>query len=1098
MKPMNKLSAPSQLTGSPTGSGTGFPWQTGDPLYAADLNYAIENSSFLVHDSLLTTGGTMTGPLNWTATGATASRAAQDRSAEIIDVKDYGAKGDGSTNDTAAVAAAFAAAAAGGEIWFPAGNYVLASAISQSVTGSVTVRGSGPGVSVISCASNGIAISLATGQNATVRDLSIVSTAAGLANTGLSITAPDQSAQVWLENLRLRGNTGGTTGWQTSINIVGCGVPRIRGITVLTVNGPGTGLSGATCIAISGVSSALNSDNYQISDCQLQGGLYGLYIGNYVEGVLLTNVVILGNDYAVYASNNGNMLEFTNCHINPGVCGVYANAWGFISIVSTFFLRFRATGNWTGIDLEASGQVAICACNFYGNNTGTEIGILVNNAVNTPVTITGNTFIRLGTAAVRLSGTTATAMVVGNNAGSMHAGSVLVNDTTGNASNQAVANSINSVPDIDVSNNNLVVSGNGVQYLGLGGPAHVVGFTWDGNIEGYVDGNHTTTVADTNWVNSNFLKLTSGGTVTGSLLWTSTGTTTPRAAQDRTAEVADVRDFGAMGDGSTNDTAAFTAAAATGNTIWVPPGTYMIAPITISQSMFGAAMGRSILRRATGGSATADVLVTQNATSDAIMRDLTLDGNNGCLYGIWLPSGNTQQTGLRFERLEVTNVGNSSSTASPLPNGIFVQLDQTRPSSKQAIVVADNYIHNVYGCGVSIGGIGCIISHNTIINTGSAGISCDILTDGVISDNTINSPGQVALMTADGITGYGNLNLRVLVSNNTVENSQDHGIHFGGNNIQIVGNKVYNVANYGIILQSSPNSSPTPGANGIIANNEIDTTVGGGGIRCGWFSRVTVTGNTVSNIAAGAPQGVNASSGLTFIYSSDCVASGNIINTTAGYGVYADAALNLLVSSNRYNGTARQAIYDDGGLSTGMTVFGNVITSEGTATAAAFSGAISLRNPVAIGGATTINGAASINGASTLAGSVSLLPPVNWSGYATATIGQTSAGNPGLLFLNTDATAPAIGFYRYASTLYFSYGTAATNTGDIMYISPTQVSMLQPLVASSSARFQTVGFNNTPPVAKPTVTGAKGGNAALGSLLTALASYGLVTDSSTA
>jgi hypothetical protein len=43
-----------------------------------------------------------------------------------------------------------------------------------------------------------------------------------------------------------------------------------------------------------------------------------------------------------------------------------------------------------------------------------------------------------------------------------------------------------------------------------------------------------------------------------------------------------------------------------------------------------------------------------------------------------------------------------------------------------------------------------------------------------------------------------------------------------------------------------------------------------------------------------------------------------------------------------------------------------------------------------------------------------------------------------------------------------------------------------------------VGFNNTAPIAKPTVTGAKGGNAALGSLLTALANYGLVTDSSSA
>lgn len=41
------------------------------------------------------------------------------------------------------------------------------------------------------------------------------------------------------------------------------------------------------------------------------------------------------------------------------------------------------------------------------------------------------------------------------------------------------------------------------------------------------------------------------------------------------------------------------------------------------------------------------------------------------------------------------------------------------------------------------------------------------------------------------------------------------------------------------------------------------------------------------------------------------------------------------------------------------------------------------------------------------------------------------------------------------------------------------------------------GFNNTAPIAKPTVTGSKGANAALASVLTALANYGLITDSST-
>jgi hypothetical protein len=43
----------------------------------------------------------------------------------------------------------------------------------------------------------------------------------------------------------------------------------------------------------------------------------------------------------------------------------------------------------------------------------------------------------------------------------------------------------------------------------------------------------------------------------------------------------------------------------------------------------------------------------------------------------------------------------------------------------------------------------------------------------------------------------------------------------------------------------------------------------------------------------------------------------------------------------------------------------------------------------------------------------------------------------------------------------------------------------------------TVGFQGSAAIAKPTVTGAKGGNAALASLMTALANYGLVTDTTT-
>jgi hypothetical protein len=43
-----------------------------------------------------------------------------------------------------------------------------------------------------------------------------------------------------------------------------------------------------------------------------------------------------------------------------------------------------------------------------------------------------------------------------------------------------------------------------------------------------------------------------------------------------------------------------------------------------------------------------------------------------------------------------------------------------------------------------------------------------------------------------------------------------------------------------------------------------------------------------------------------------------------------------------------------------------------------------------------------------------------------------------------------------------------------------------------------VGFNNIPPVAKPTVSGSRGGNAALTSLIVAMSAYGLITDSTSA
>lgn len=50
----------------------------------------------------------------------------------------------------------------------------------------------------------------------------------------------------------------------------------------------------------------------------------------------------------------------------------------------------------------------------------------------------------------------------------------------------------------------------------------------------------------------------------------------PRSMPARLAEIKNVKDFGAAGDGMTNDSAAVERAKAAGDIIYFPPGTYKV------------------------------------------------------------------------------------------------------------------------------------------------------------------------------------------------------------------------------------------------------------------------------------------------------------------------------------------------------------------------------------------------------------------------------------------------------------------------------------------------------------------------------------------
>lgn len=83
-------------------------------------------------------GGTLTGPttlaagapLLVTPTGGTVARSVQDILADVINVKSYGATGNGTTDDTAAIQAAIAAVpASGGVVYAPRGTYLVSASL---------------------------------------------------------------------------------------------------------------------------------------------------------------------------------------------------------------------------------------------------------------------------------------------------------------------------------------------------------------------------------------------------------------------------------------------------------------------------------------------------------------------------------------------------------------------------------------------------------------------------------------------------------------------------------------------------------------------------------------------------------------------------------------------------------------------------------------------------------------------------------------------------------------------------------------------------------------------------------------------------------
>jgi hypothetical protein len=164
-------------------------------------------------------------------------------------------------------------------------------------------------------------------------------------------------------------------------------------------------------------------------------------------------------------------------------------------------------------------------------------------------------------------------------------------------------------------------------------------------------------------------------------------------------------------------------------------------------------------------------------------------------------------------------------------------------------------------------------------------------------------------------------------------------------------------------------------------------------------------------------------------------------------------------------------------------VLGGGLTVTGPMT---LTGDVTMTGTLDLGGDVTISG--SLNaGAGALQvgdGSVFILSPLEVQGFVTMNTGLSLTGELGIV-----GGADVSGDVVIAGSLNVAAGALQVGDGAAFILAPLEV-------AGAVSLGGNIGFYGTAAQAKPTVTGSRGGNAALTSLLSALANLGLVVNSS--